>query len=115
MVYPIAVGREKAHDAGMPEKAQRRRFTAAYKLQILQEAEAGAKIGEVCRRHGITGRTFHRWWSVRIAPDDGRPAYTLGAGPKSVGRALLGRPTPLVSNRNRAGDTGPELFPSLCR
>ncbi len=48
--------------------------------------------------------------SIRIAPDDGTPAYTLGAGPKSVGRALLGRLTPLVSNRNRAGDTGPQAW-----
>jgi putative transposase len=37
------------------------RFTPEQIIQVLQEAEAGAKIGEVCRRHGITETTFHRW------------------------------------------------------
>lgn len=28
---------------------------------MLQEVEAGAMIAEVCRRHGVTETTFHRW------------------------------------------------------
>jgi hypothetical protein len=41
------MGREKAHDVGMSEKARRRRFTAAYKLKILQEAAQAMKPGEL--------------------------------------------------------------------
>lgn len=39
MGYPIAVGGSTTHEGGMSEKAQRRRFTAAYKLKVLQEAD----------------------------------------------------------------------------
>ena len=44
--------------------------------------------------------------SIRIAPDNGHKAFTLGAGPESVGRAVLGASTPLVSDRDRPGDIG---------
>ena len=37
------------------------RFTEAQIIGVLQEHEAGAKITELCRRHGITETTFHRW------------------------------------------------------
>ena len=37
------------------------RFTTEQIVGILREQEAGAKIGELCRRHGITDTTFHRW------------------------------------------------------
>jgi putative transposase len=37
------------------------RFTTDQIIKVLQEVEAGAKIGEVCRRHGVTETTFHRW------------------------------------------------------
>ena len=37
------------------------RFTPEQIVGILQEAEAGGSIAEVCRRHGITQTTFHRW------------------------------------------------------
>ncbi len=37
------------------------RFTPEQIVGILQEAEAGGSITEVCRRHGITQTTFHRW------------------------------------------------------
>ena len=47
MLETIVVGRETAHDVGMSEKAQRRRFTAAYKLKILQEAGQATKPGEL--------------------------------------------------------------------
>jgi putative transposase len=37
------------------------RFTPDQIVGILREVEAGAKILEVCRRHGISEVTFHRW------------------------------------------------------
>lgn len=37
------------------------RFTTEQIVGVLREAEAGAKISELCRRHGITETTFHRW------------------------------------------------------
>jgi putative transposase len=37
------------------------RFTEAQIVAVLHEHEAGAKIAELCRRHGITETTFHRW------------------------------------------------------
>jgi putative transposase len=36
------------------------RFTEAQIVGVLHEHEAGAKIAELCRRHGITETTFHR-------------------------------------------------------
>jgi putative transposase len=37
------------------------RFTETQIVGVLHEHEAGAKIAELCRRHGITETTFHRW------------------------------------------------------
>jgi putative transposase len=37
------------------------RFTAEQIVGILQEQEAGAGTGELCRRHGISAQTFYRW------------------------------------------------------
>ena len=37
------------------------RFTEAQIIAILQEATAGATVGEVCRRHGIAAKTYYRW------------------------------------------------------
>ena len=30
-------------------------------LNILREGEAGAKIGELCRKYGVSDATYHRW------------------------------------------------------
>jgi putative transposase len=37
------------------------RFTEEQIIGVLKEAEAGAKVTELCRRHGITETTFYRW------------------------------------------------------
>jgi putative transposase len=37
------------------------RFTDEQIVGILQEADAGAAVRELCRRHGITETTFYRW------------------------------------------------------
>ena len=37
------------------------RFTEEQIIGILKEHEAGAKVEELCRRHGLSGRTFYKW------------------------------------------------------
>lgn len=39
----------------------RSRFSEEKIVKILQESEAGAKTGELCRRHGISNQTFYAW------------------------------------------------------
>jgi putative transposase len=39
----------------------KRRHTEEQIIAILREADAGAPIGELCRRHGISPNTYHRW------------------------------------------------------
>ncbi len=36
-------------------------FTEGEILTILKHAEAGEKVGEVCRAHGISEQTYYRW------------------------------------------------------
>ena len=39
----------------------KRRHTEEQIITILREADAGAPIAELCRRHGISATTYHRW------------------------------------------------------
>jgi putative transposase len=39
----------------------RKRFTEEQIVAVPNEHEAGGTIRELCRRHGITETTFHRW------------------------------------------------------
>ena len=38
-----------------------RKFTEEQIISILREAEAGAKIPELCRRYGVSDATYYRW------------------------------------------------------
>jgi putative transposase len=38
-----------------------RRFDEEQIIGILREAQPGAKVQEVLRRHGITSKTYYRW------------------------------------------------------
>ena len=38
-----------------------KRFTEEQIIAVLQEAEAGAKTKELCRRHGISEATVYNW------------------------------------------------------
>ena len=37
------------------------RLTEAQTVAILQEVTAGAAAREVCRRHAVSEKTYHRW------------------------------------------------------
>jgi putative transposase len=39
----------------------RRKYTDEQVISILKEGEAGANIGELCRRYGVSDATYHRW------------------------------------------------------
>jgi putative transposase len=39
----------------------KRRFTEEQIIGILKEAEAGMKVMELCRKHGISDATYYNW------------------------------------------------------
>lgn len=39
----------------------KKRFTEEQIIGVLKEAEAGAKVAELCRKHGISDATFYNW------------------------------------------------------
>ena len=40
---------------------KRKRFTEEQIVGVLQEAEAGLRVQDLCRKHGISEHTFYRW------------------------------------------------------
>ena len=40
---------------------KRKRFSEEQIIGVLKESEAGAKVDELCRRHGISPATFYAW------------------------------------------------------
>ena len=40
---------------------KRSRFTESQIVSILKEADAGAKIKELCRKHGISDAMYYNW------------------------------------------------------
>ena len=39
----------------------KKRFTEEQIIGILKEADAGAKVAELCRKHGISDATYYNW------------------------------------------------------
>jgi RHS repeat-associated protein len=76
---------------------------------ILQVIWTGPKVYHTSIR--ITPDDQEKWMADprfsrnAVQGADGRYSLTLGAGPASVAKAVLGIPTRMVSNFNRAGDT----------
>jgi len=40
---------------------KRKRFSEEKIIGVLKEHEAGAKVDDICRRHGIISATFYTW------------------------------------------------------
>ncbi len=40
---------------------KRTRFTEEQIIGVLKDQEAGAKVDDICRRHGISQATFYKW------------------------------------------------------
>jgi putative transposase len=40
---------------------KRSKFTDEQILAIVKEGEAGRKVADLCRTHGITEQTYYRW------------------------------------------------------
>ena len=45
------------------------RFTDSQIIAILQQAETGTPVPEVCREHGISSATFYKWRSKYAGMD----------------------------------------------
>lgn len=39
----------------------KKRFTEEQIIGVLKEADAGVKVAELCRKHGISDGTFYNW------------------------------------------------------
>ena len=58
---PTATSAATAPDPEVPAKAQRRRFTAEYRLRILKQADACKRPGELLRREGLYSSHLANW------------------------------------------------------
>ena len=45
---------------------KRSRFSETQIIAILKETDAGMKVEDVCRKHGISNATYYNWKSNRV-------------------------------------------------
>jgi putative transposase len=71
---------------------KRARFSEEQIIAILKEAEGGAKVTELCRRHGISDATFYTWRSkVRRSGSVGDAPAAPARGGESAAEVDRGR------------------------
>jgi transposase-like protein len=110
-------------DPEVPERAARRRFTAAYKLQILRTADACAgagEVGTVLRRAGLYSSHLTTWRRQRdagslaaLAPKKrGRPA--AASAPLARRIAELERDNAALTRRLHQAETIIDVQKKLC-
>jgi transposase len=85
---PTVVHARVVPDPEVPEKTIRRRFTAAYQLRILKEAENCTKpgqIGALLRREGLYSSNLARWRhevTQGLVPQKRGPSDTQDRSPR---------------------------------
>ena len=102
-VHPEGV--ESPRDPEVPEKPKRRRFTAEYKLRILEEADGASEAGEIgalLRREGLYSSHLTNWRRQRREG-------TLAGLSRRRGRSL-GRWTTLNAKRCWGSSTNPTML-----
>lgn len=57
---------------------KRSRFTEEQIIGILKEQEAGLKVSDLCRKHGISDATFYKWKTRDCVPSDGGGSGKMG-------------------------------------
>ena len=45
----------------------RKRYTEEQIIAVLNEAEAGARTADLCRKHGMSDATFYKIWKAKYA------------------------------------------------
>lgn len=117
-VHPAQV-EERPPRPEVPEKAKRRRFTAEYKLRILQEADrttAPGAIGALLRREGLYSSHLVDWRRQR---DEGRlagrPGGRAGKDPKDAQIEQLRRENARLRRRLEQAETVIEVQKKLSR
>ena len=80
---------------------KRSRFTEEQIIGVLREQEAGMKVADLCRKHGISEPTFYAWKSeVRRHECAGRTAIEAARGRE--------RPAEEAAGGGDAGQCGAE-------
>jgi putative transposase len=69
------------------------RLTDEQIVQVLAEGRRDGAVRDLCRRHGISERTYYRWQAhVRRPADLQRAAHRRALGGESMAHAPRGRP-----------------------
>lgn len=85
--HQLQEARSDRPDPEVPEKAKRRTYSAAYKLRVLQEADACSKPGEIgalLRREGLYSSLLAKWRKQRDAGALAGLSKKRGRKPKPV-------------------------------
>ena len=77
------------------------RFTEEQIIAVLKAAEAGQKVADLCRKHGISEHTFYRWRAKfgGMAVGDARNL-------RVVSRQMVEIPVAYLPHRVRLRDRG---------